>query len=118
MNETTRPRLSAIVVDDDALECELIALLLEGNGFDVVQCNDAEKASLAIKTRHPSLLITDVNLVGKMDGIELAHMARDQHPGMRIIVISGNPPSRPLPDHTTFCSKPVYPATLLREATH
>lgn len=110
-------RQTAVIVDDDLLQRELVALLLEESGLDVVQCNDAETALLEIKARHPSVLITDVNLLGRMDGIQLAHIARGQDPRMRIIVISGNPPATALPVDATFCSKPIYPTVLVREAT-
>ena len=96
----------------------MIALVLEGSGFWVIQCEDAETASLALKTRHPALLITDINLVGKMSGIELAQLARAADPALRVMVISGQPPPSPLPDGVTFFSKPVYPIALIREATH
>jgi len=53
-----------------------------------------------------------------MDGIELAHLARRHDPDMRVVAISGNPPPSALPDGVKFLSKPLYPTTLLREATH
>jgi DNA-binding NtrC family response regulator len=111
-------RPTAIVVEDDVIQRVMIALLLEGCDFEVVQCEDAETASLAIKVRHPSLLITDLNLAGSMDGIELAQLARQHDPDMRVVVISGNPPVSALPDGVKFLSKPLYPTTLLQEATH
>jgi DNA-binding NtrC family response regulator len=79
------------VVEDDELQRDMIALLLEESDFDVIQCEDAETASLLIKMRHPSLLITDISLAGSMNGIELAHLARQHNPDMRVLVISGNP---------------------------
>jgi DNA-binding NtrC family response regulator len=104
------------VVEDDEIQREMLVLLLEESAFDVIQCDDAETASLALKVRHPSLLITDIKLTGSMDGIELAHLAREHDPHMRVVVISGNPPASALPGGVKFLSKPVYPATLLREA--
>jgi DNA-binding NtrC family response regulator len=73
---------------------------------------------LALKNRHPTLLITDVSLTGKMNGIELAHLARMNDPMLRVVVISGQHPSDTLPEGVTFLSKPVYPVALIREATH
>ena len=115
----------AVVVEDDVLQREMIAVLLEESEFDVIQCGDAETALLAVKMRHPSFLVTDVNLNGKMDGIELAHLAREQDPDMRVqdpdmrvVVISGQEPARGLPDGAKFYAKPVHPMTLLREAAH
>jgi two-component system, cell cycle response regulator CpdR len=111
-------RRTAIVVEDDAIQREMITLLLQESDFSVIQCEDAETASLALKTRHPCLLVTDVGLTGKMDGIELAHLARMNDPMLRVVVISGQCPAAVLPDGVTFLQKPVYPVELIREATH
>ena len=42
-------RRIAIVVEVDPIQREMIALLLEESDFSVVQCEDAETASLALK---------------------------------------------------------------------
>jgi DNA-binding NtrC family response regulator len=85
-------RRTAIVVEDDSIQREMIALLLEESDFSVIRCEDAETASLALKARHPCLLVTDVGLTGKMNGIELAHLARIYDPMLRVVVISGERP--------------------------
>ncbi len=59
------------MVEDDDIQRDMIAMLLEESDFPVIQCEDAETASLALKMRHPILLVTDVNLAGRMNGIEL-----------------------------------------------
>jgi hypothetical protein len=61
-------------------------------------------------------MVTDVNLVGTMDGVDLAHFAWRHNADTRIIVVSGRPLPRPLPPGAKFFSKPVYPAALLAEA--
>jgi two-component system, cell cycle response regulator CpdR len=114
MGQSKPFRPTAIVVEDDEIEREMLALLLEESDFEVIQCEDAETASLALEIWHTSLLITDVDLTGDMDGIELAHLARQHAPDMRVLVISGNSLKTTLPDGVT--SKPVYPTTLLQKA--
>ena len=111
------PRV-AVIVEDDDIQRDMIALLLDESDFQVIQCEDAETASLALKARHPVLLITDVNLAGRMNGIELARLARTNNPALRVVVISGQQPMSALPEGVTFLAKPVYPTTLIREATH
>jgi two-component system, cell cycle response regulator CpdR len=118
MGQSTPLRRTAVVVEDDEIQRDMIALLLEESGFNVIQCEDAETASLAVKTRRPSLLVTDVNLTGKMNGAELAQFARTANPALRVVVISGQPLTDRLPDGVTFFQKPVYPVALLREATN
>lgn len=116
MGQSKPIRPTAIVVEDDDIQREMLALLLEDNNFEVLQCEDAETAALALKARHPSLIVTDINLVGKMDGVDLAHFAQQQDANVRIIVVSGRPLPRPLPPGVKFLSKPVYPRVLLAEA--
>jgi DNA-binding response OmpR family regulator len=115
MGQSKPHRPTAIVVEDDDIQREMLALLLERN-FEVLQCEDAETAALALKARHPVLIVTDINLVGKMDGVDLAHYARQQNADVRIIVISGRELPRALPPGAKFFTKPVYPTALLAEA--
>ncbi|WFU79050.1 response regulator [Bradyrhizobium sp. CIAT3101] len=116
MGQSKPLRPTAIVVEDDDIQREMLALLLEERNFEVLQCEDAETAALALKAKHPTLMVTDINLVGKMDGVDLAHFAQQHNADMRIIVISGRPLPRPLPPGAKFFTKPVYPTALLAEA--
>ena len=90
---------------------------MEESDFTVIQCEDAETASLVLKARHPSLLVADIKLTGKMNGLELAHLARMNDPMVRVVVVSGYRPPTELPAGVTFLSKPVYPTALIWEAT-
>ncbi|MDA9410700.1 MULTISPECIES: response regulator [unclassified Bradyrhizobium] len=116
MGQSKPIRPTALVVEDDDIQREMLALLLEESNFEVLQCEDAETAALALKARHPTLMVTDINLVGKMDGVDLAYLAQQQDADMRIIVISGHPLPRRLPPGARFLTKPVYATTLLAEA--
>lgn len=118
MGQSKPIRQTAVVVEDDAIQRDMIALLLEESDYKVIQCEDAETASLALKACHPRLLITDIKLAGKMNGMELAQLARTKDPELRVVVISGEPPAGDLPEGVTFFAKPVYPVALIREATH
>jgi CheY-like chemotaxis protein len=83
MGQSKPFRPNAIVVEDDDIQREMLALLLEQSNFEVLQCEDAETAALALKAEHPSLIVTDINLVGKMDSVDLAHFARQQNADVR-----------------------------------
>lgn len=108
----------ALVVEDDALQRECIVTLLTESEMDVIQCESGEAAALVLDHVGGCLttLLTDVNLAGAMDGIELAQIAHDRFPGLRIVVISANPRVSRLPDGTQFIAKPWSPLELLREA--
>ena len=111
-------RAIALIVEDDPAQREMICLLLEESDYDVIQCESAEAAEMVLERNGGalSLLITDVNLAGHMTGVELAFIAKQGHPDLDVVVTSGRPLSRALPDGAKFWSKPWAPLDMLREA--
>jgi hypothetical protein len=62
------------------------------------------------------MLMTDVQLAGHMNGVELAHVAKKFNPDMDVIVTSGIPLRQELPDGVKFWTKPWAPLDVIREA--
>jgi FixJ family two-component response regulator len=64
-----------------------------------------------------TLLFTDINMPGSMDGLKLAHAVRDRWPPIKILVVSGKqqPRSSDLPSNSCFLGKPYQAATLVEE---
>ncbi|CAN5264943.1 response regulator [soil metagenome] len=112
------PRSTALVVENDAMQRALVSLLLEEHDMTVIQCESAEAAVLVLENAGAdvSLVFTDVDLAGIMDGIELAYIAKLKFPDVHVVVTSGTPRVRRLPDGTTFMAKPWSPNHLIREA--
>lgn len=111
-------RTTALVVENDEVQRTLVSVLLEESDMDVIQCESAEAAILVLEESgaHVSLVFTDVELAGVMDGIELAHIAKCKFPDVHVLVTSGAPRVRRLPDGSVFMAKPWNPIDLLREA--
>ena len=107
-----------ISLENDARQRQLISVLLEESQYVLMECQSAEAAGLVLRELGPelTLLITDVNLAGRMNGVELAFVARQHHPSLDIIVTSGGPLRQPLPDGAKFWAKPWAPVDILREA--
>jgi CheY-like chemotaxis protein len=107
----------ALVVEDDPVQRETIVTLLEGSDMDVIQCESGEAAEMVLEHVGGCLttLLTDVSLAGAMDGIELAQIAHERYPALRIVVISATPRVSRLPDGTSFIAKPWSPLELLRQ---
>jgi len=105
-------------VEDDYVQRSLATMLLEESEMDVVTCDNGEDALAVIDELgyRIAMLFTDVELGGGIDGIELAHQAKQRCPDMRVIVTSGSPRVRRLPDGSVFMAKPWAPLQLLREA--
>jgi CheY-like chemotaxis protein len=118
MGQSKPFRATALIVEDDPMQREMICLLLEESDVDVIECESAEAAELVLEHAGGNLvlLMTDVQLAGHMDGIELAHIARKYNPAMGLIVTSGRPLQQALPDGAKFWSKPWAPLDVIREA--
>lgn len=101
------------------MQREMLCVLLEECDYDVIQCESAEAAERVLQktARCLALMMTDVNLAGQMNGVELAHIAKHHNPALDVVVTSGRPLPDPLPDGAKFWSKPWAPLDVLREAT-
>ena len=108
----------ALVVEDDVRQREWAVVLLEESEMGVLQCDSAEGALRILEKMGGcvSLMFTDVNLAGKIDGVELAHFTHDCYPAIHVVVTSGSPLMRSLPEGATFISKPLLPLDVLHEA--
>ena len=118
MGQSKPLRATALIVEDDALQREMISLLLEESDFEVIECESAEAAELVLERNGDSLslMMPDVNLAGHMNGVELAHIATKCNPELGVIVTSGKPLQQDLPDGAKFWSKPWVPLDVIREA--
>jgi two-component system, cell cycle response regulator CpdR len=117
--EQAKPfRPIALVVEDDVLQGELVAALLDESKLDVIQCRSAEQALRVLKRigGGVSMMFTDVNLAGKIDGVELAHFATQSYPNIHVIVTSGHSLTKSLPEGAMFMPKPWLALDVLREA--
>jgi DNA-binding NtrC family response regulator len=107
----------ALVVEDDPGQREMVVVLLESSGFEVLQSDNAEAGMIILQQagRDLSLLVSDVRLNGDMPGSQLAKFARQLFPNIKVIVTSGK--EWPvLPEGATFLRKPWSPLELIREA--
>ena len=115
----SRPfRATALVVEDDPMQREMIALLLEESHFDVIECESAEAAEAVLRriAGELSLVMTDVSLAGSMNGVALAYVAKRCNPELDVIVTSGEPLPGPLPEGVAYWSKPWAPLDVIRLA--
>ena len=65
-----------VVVEDDHHISDLVSLYLRGEGFRVLQADDAEQGLTYIERENPKLLIVDIGLPGALDGLELCRQVR------------------------------------------
>ena len=77
-----------LVVDDDRQVLRYLTELLQEAGFDTVSCERFLDAKGMLATSRPDLLLTDLRL-GAYNGLQLAIFARERHPGLPVIVLTG-----------------------------
>jgi DNA-binding NtrC family response regulator len=87
MTDTKTARKTLIVEDDEAL-LEAVTRAFREAGEDVVACMSFSDARQALREGTFDALLTDVRL-GEFNGLQLAVIARDLHPEIRLIVYSG-----------------------------
>lgn len=106
----TAPRI--LLVEDEFLIRLTMVEFLQEAGFEVVEAWDVACAIEVLASGKTfQALFTDVRMPGALDGIDLAHHVRRQHPLMPILVVSGyasNLTQRLSDFHprTAFISKP------------
>jgi len=83
--------LEVLVVDDEADIRELVAGVLEDEGYAVRSAANSSEALDAIDDRRPSLVLLDVWLQGsKMDGLQLLEQIKKRDPTLPVLMISGH----------------------------
>jgi CheY-like chemotaxis protein len=81
-----------LVLEDDADVRGLTVRILEGLGYTTIEAADAEGASRVLASgARPRLILSDVILPGGTSGPQFADAVREQHPGIKIIFMSGYP---------------------------
>ena len=104
-----------LVVEDDQLIRELLVEALREEGYDVVQASDGEEALEWCKQRVADVLVTDIQLPGKVDGWQIAERCREHDPALPVIYATGFSPiaPRPVPGSLSL-QKPYHPNEILR----
>jgi len=83
--------LDILVVDDEHDIRELVAGVLEDEGYGTRSAADSDATLEAIATRRPSLVLLDVWLQGsRLDGLELLDEIKRRDPSIPVLVISGH----------------------------
>ncbi len=80
-----------LIVDDEADIRDLVAGILEDEGFIARTARNSDDALASIVTRRPNLIFLDIWLQGsKLDGLQLLTILKAEHPEIPIVMISGH----------------------------
>ncbi|KJV29658.1 response regulator [Luteibacter yeojuensis] len=106
-----------LVVEDDRNVLDITSFVLETAGYTVLTAMNADEALLVL-SGHPEvgLVLTDVNMPGKMDGIDLVRELHRAGNPVRCVVVSGDAlhACDRLGDLAPFLAKPYDRRSLLQ----
>jgi CheY-like chemotaxis protein len=112
-SETKRPVV--LIVEDEYLIRMDAADMIAAAGFDVVEARNADEAIAILERRFDiSVVFTDVQMPGSMDGLKLAAAVRGRWPPIKIVATSGlNIGEGELPRGSHFLRKPYSTAQIV-----
>jgi CheY-like chemotaxis protein len=123
MSKIAVQRPVVLVVEDDFLIRIDAIEMIEAAGFDVVEAANADEAIKILEVRFDvTVVFTDIQMPGSMDGLKLAASIRWRWPPIKIVATSGIVDVRKidLPEGGRFLPKPYSHADVigtLRELT-
>ena len=109
MAEASCAKAVVLIVEDDTLLRMHAAEMIGEAGFQVIEAPNADEAIRLLESRTDiSILFTDIDMPGSMNGIRLAHTVAGRWPPIRIVATSGhfNVRDGDLPDGGRFIAKP------------
>lgn len=106
-----------VIVEDEYLVRDVAVCELEDNGFTVVEFDSAD-AALPYLREHggdAALILTDVQMPGALNGLELVDILSGLWPDVPVLITSGGPlvDPRRLPPCAGFLSKPWHPEDMV-----
>lgn len=89
-SDAAAPTTNVLVVEDEMVLRMRAVDIVEDAGFTAVEAVSADEALAILEARSDiSLLFSDIQMPGTMDGLKLAHAVHDRWPGIKIILVSG-----------------------------
>src|SRR6195256_1518495 len=112
------PVTNVLVVEDEMVLRMRAVDIVEDAGFEAVEAVNADEALAILESRSDiSLLFSDIQMPGSMDGLNLAHAVHERWPAIKIILVSGevNLADADKPAHSRFFGKPLEMKQMIAE---
>ena len=115
-SNTNQQASGILLIDDDAISREVLAMMLESHGFQVISSEDGAEALKMASAAVPEVILMDTQMPG-LSGVELIEALRrccSTRPKVRIIAISGSDVSEEIKMASDgFLLKPIQPESLV-----
>lgn len=115
--DAPRKDIAVLVVEDEILVRMTAVALAENCGFAVHDAADAEQAISTLESCPDiRIVLTDIQMGGRMNGLELAAYAHHRWPMLKFVIASGGlaPAPHEIPAGSRFFAKPYDPAAMSR----
>jgi CheY-like chemotaxis protein len=109
---------NVLVVEDEMILRMRAVDIVEDAGFRSVEAVNADEAISILECRSDiSLLFTDIQMPGSIDGLKLAHAVQERWPSIKIILVSGQvkPSDAERPENSRFLGKPLGVEQMITE---
>jgi len=109
---------TCLIVDDEPIIRNYLKSVLRGERYQTLEAENAAQAFQLVQRLQGdlNLIVSDVNMPGDMDGLDLAYAVRDAFPAIPFVLVSGfadaESAKRPLAEFS-FIKKPFTPAAIL-----
>jgi two-component sensor histidine kinase/FixJ family two-component response regulator len=109
---------NVLVVEDEMVLRMRAVDIVEDAGFNALEAVNADEALSILESRSDiSVLFTDIQMPGTLDGLKLAHAVYKRWPGIKIILVSGqvNLSDADKPIDSRFFGKPLETKQMIAE---
>jgi two-component sensor histidine kinase/CheY-like chemotaxis protein len=109
---------NVLIVEDEMVLRMAAVDIVEDAGFHPVEAVNADEALSILESRSDiSLLFTDIQMPGSMDGLKLAQAVHERWPAIKIILVSGRviPTEQERPADSHFFGKPLGAEQMIAE---
>jgi DNA-binding NtrC family response regulator len=79
---------SVLVVDDDAVTCDLLSEVFSAEGFRVHTAQNPPSALQLAAASPPDVVVTDLRMGSRDDGLKLLERMRQDHPTVPVVLIT------------------------------
>ena len=111
-------KTNVLVVEDEMVLRMRAVDIVEDAGFTAIEATNADQAISVLEARSDiSLLFSDIQMPGSIDGLKLAHAVHERWPNIKIILVSGqiNPSVDEKPEDSRFFGKPIDSVQMIAE---
>lgn len=109
---------NVLVVEDEMVLRMRAIDIVEDAGFTAIEAANADDALAILESRSDiSLLFTDIQMPGTLDGLKLAHAVHKRWPAIKIVLVSGQVmlTDADKPENSRFFGKPLATKHMIAE---